>query len=50
MAKPEETLEGLLDIVSRAREELVAVERGLERLKDDIARAQKQNNGSRKTR
>jgi len=50
MAKPEETLEELLDIVSCAREELVAVERRLERLKDDIAKAQKQNSGSRKTR
>jgi hypothetical protein len=50
MAKPEETLEELLDIVSRAPEELVAVERRLERLKDDIAKAQKQNSGSLKTR
>ena len=50
MATPEETLEELLDKVSNAREELVAIERTLERLKDDIAKAQKQNNGSRKTR
>jgi hypothetical protein len=50
MTKPEETLEELLDIVSRAREELVAVERRLERLKGDIAKAQKQNNRPRKTR
>jgi hypothetical protein len=49
MAKPEETLEELLDIVSRAREELVAVERRLGGLKDDIANAQKQRK-PRKTR
>ena len=47
---PEKTLEELLDKVSNAREELVTVERTLERLKDDIAKAQKRNNGSRKTR
>ena len=39
MATPEETLEELLDKVSNAREELVAIERTLERLKDDIAKA-----------
>lgn len=50
MATPEETLEELLDKVSIAREELVAIERTLERLKDDVAKAQKQNNGSPKTR
>jgi NifB/MoaA-like Fe-S oxidoreductase len=53
VAKPkyEETLEELLDIVSLAREDLVAVERKLERLRAEIAKAQNQNNGSsRKTR
>jgi hypothetical protein len=52
MAKPkyEETFEELLDIVSNAREELVAVERKLERLRAEIAKAQEQNNGSGKTR
>ena len=55
MAKPkppssaEQTLEQLLDKVSNAREELVTVERTLERLKADIAKAQK-NNGSSKPR
>src|SRR2546426_8850952 len=37
---PEETLELLLDRVSNAREELVAIERTLERLRSDIAKAQ----------
>jgi hypothetical protein len=45
----EQTLEQLLDKVSNAREELVTVERTLERLKADIAKAQK-NNGSSKPR
>ena len=47
MARPknEETLEELLDIVSLAREDLVAVERRLE-LQNDIAKVQKQKNQS----
>jgi hypothetical protein len=49
MMNPEETLDELLDIVSRAREELVSVERRLERLKDQIAKPQRQNK-PRKTR
>jgi BMFP domain-containing protein YqiC len=48
--KYEETFEELLDIVSRAREELVAVERKLERLRAEIAKAQEQNNGPRTRR
>jgi phage shock protein A len=49
--KYEETLEDLLDVVSLAREDLVAVERKLERLRAEIAKAQNQNSGSsRKTR
>jgi predicted nucleic acid-binding Zn-ribbon protein len=57
MAKPksaltpsEETLEQLLDKVSNAREELVAIERTLERLKADITKVQKQKDGARKKR
>jgi septal ring factor EnvC (AmiA/AmiB activator) len=41
----EETLEELLDIVANAREELVAVERRLEKLRADIARSEKRKNG-----
>jgi hypothetical protein len=33
-------------MLSPAREDLIAVERKLERLKGDIAKAQKQNKGS----
>jgi hypothetical protein len=47
---PEDTLEELLDIVANAREELVAVERRLERLRADIVKSQKQKNGPGKTR
>jgi phage shock protein A len=45
----EQTLEELLDRVSNAREELVAIERTLERLRADIAKTN-QKNGSAKTR
>jgi hypothetical protein len=38
LTPPEETSEQLLDKVSNAREELVAIERTLERLKADIAK------------
>jgi low affinity Fe/Cu permease len=47
---PDETLEELLDRVSNAREELVAIERTLERLRADIAKVQKRENHSGKTR
>jgi hypothetical protein len=45
-----DTLEELLDRVSNAREELVAIERNLQRLKGDIAKVQKQKDGSGKKR
>jgi hypothetical protein len=48
LSRPEATLEELLDKVSNAREELVAVERTLERLRADIIKSQKQKNGSGK--
>jgi len=38
----EETLDNLLDRVSNAREELIGVERALERLRSDISKMQKQ--------
>jgi hypothetical protein len=38
---PDKTLDELLDRVSNAREELVAVERTLERLRADIAKIKK---------
>jgi hypothetical protein len=41
LTEAEQTLEGLLDKVSNAREELVSVERDLERLRSDIAKMQK---------
>ena len=44
---PEQTLEQLLDTVSNAREELVSIERTLERLRSDIANSQKPIGGSR---
>jgi len=44
---PEKTLEELLDKVSNVREELVTVERTLERLKNDIAKAQRQSHKTR---
>jgi hypothetical protein len=43
---PEETLEQLLDRVSNTREELVAIERTLERLRLDISKLQKNKDGS----
>jgi phage shock protein A len=45
----EQTLEELLDKVGNTREELVAIERSLERLRADIAKTNKQKNGSGKT-
>jgi hypothetical protein len=55
MAKPrvepaERTLETLLDKVAIVREELVTIERTLERLKEDIAGSQKRNGSSKKTK
>jgi hypothetical protein len=41
IAAAEQTLESLLDKVSNAREELVSVERDLERLRSDLAKIQK---------
>ena len=46
----EETLDNLLDKVSNAREELVAVERTLERLRSDITKPDERRGESRKTR
>jgi cell division septum initiation protein DivIVA len=45
-----ETLDQLLDKVSNAREELVAIERTLERLRSEITALEKRKIGSRKTR
>jgi hypothetical protein len=45
---PEETLDNLLDRVSNAREELVAVERTLERLRSDIPKLDKRKGEPRK--
>jgi hypothetical protein len=47
---PSDTLEELLDRVSSAREELVAFERNLERLRVDIAKVQRQKDGADKKR
>jgi hypothetical protein len=47
---PDDTLEQMLDRVSNAREELVAIERSLERLRADISKSQKGKGGSGKTR
>jgi hypothetical protein len=47
---PEETLDNLLDRVSNAREELVAVERTLERLRSDITKLDKRKGEPRKIR
>jgi hypothetical protein len=44
----EETLDNLLDKVSNAREELVTIERTLERLRSDISKMQTQRHGSGK--
>ena len=46
----EETLDNLLDKVSNAREELVAVERTLERLRSDITKLDKRKGEPRKIR
>ena len=43
---PEKTLEDLLDKVSNAREDLLSIERSLERLRDDIAKDRKPKNDS----
>ena len=50
LSPAEETLEQLLDKVSNAREELVSVERTLERLRSDIGKLQKEKNGFSKSR
>jgi predicted nucleic acid-binding Zn-ribbon protein len=47
---PEETLEALLDKVSITRDQLHTIERSLERLRTDIAKSEKQKDGSRKSR
>jgi hypothetical protein len=49
-SKPEETLDNFLDRVSNAREELVAVERTLERLRSDITKLDKRKGEPRKIR
>ena len=47
LSTPEDTLETLLDRVSNAREELVAIERTLERLRSDISTLQKKKSNQR---
>jgi hypothetical protein len=44
----EETLDNLLDKVSNAREDLLTIERTLERLRSDISKMQKPRDGSGK--
>ena len=46
LSSPEDTLDTLLDRVSNAREELVAIERTLERLRSDISKLHKKKDGS----
>lgn len=46
---PDKTLDDLLDRVSNAREELVAIERTLERLRPDFAKVQKSKTGPEKS-
>jgi predicted nucleic acid-binding Zn-ribbon protein len=46
LSQHEETLDNLLDKVSNAREELVTIERTLERLRSDISKMQKRRDGS----
>src|SRR5216683_3143021 len=46
----EQTLDDLLDRVSNAREELLTIERTLERLRSDITKMQKNRGGSGKSR
>jgi hypothetical protein len=48
-SSPEQTLEQLLDKVSVAREDLLVIERSLERLRADITKSQNQKDGSGKT-
>jgi hypothetical protein len=50
LTPPEQTLEQLLDRVGNAREELLAIERALERLRAEIVEAQKRKDGSGNTR
>jgi hypothetical protein len=45
---PEKTLEELLDRVSIAREDLLTIEKTLERLRADISKVQKQKDGTGK--
>ena len=49
LSVPEKTLDRLLDKVSNAREELVAIERTLEHLRSEITALDKPKIGSRKT-
>jgi hypothetical protein len=42
---PEETIEALLDLIDNVREEVVAIERKLERLRVDLAELPRQRNG-----
>ena len=44
----EQTLDDLLDRISNAREELLTIERTLERLRSDISKMQKNRGGSGK--
>ena len=46
LSTPEDTLETLLDRVSNAREELVAIERTLERLRSDVSKLHNKKDGS----
>jgi hypothetical protein len=47
---PEKTLDRILDKVSDAREQLVSIERNLERLRSEITVLDKRKSGSRNTR
>jgi hypothetical protein len=42
---PEDTIEVVLDLVDNVREEVVAIERKLERLRVDLAKLKHQRNG-----
>ena len=46
---PDETLDNLLDKVSIAREDLLTIERTLERLRSDVRQMQKERDGFRKS-
>jgi hypothetical protein len=48
VSSPEDTLEQLLDKVSVAREDLLVIERSLERLRVDITKSQAKNSTSPK--